>query len=117
LLLQLADGTTRSELVNDEKRRRLEMRAVKYRVSGRVQGVGFRFFVLQAAEALGLRGWVRNMADGSVEAVAEGTADQHRVFEEQLRQGPRWSRVTGVQSHEMRQTELEGAFQIRPDGI
>ena len=93
------------------------MKVAKYRVFGRVQGVGFRFFVLQSAASIGVRGWVRNMADGSVEALVEGTPDQHRVFEEQLRQGPRWSRVTEVQMHDMPNAGREDVFQIRPDGI
>ena len=92
------------------------MKVTRYRVSGRVQGVGFRFFVLQAATSIGVRGWVRNMADGTVEALVGGTADQHRVFAEQLRLGPRWSRVADVQTHELPHEVLDDGFQILPDG-
>ncbi|MEJ2581825.1 MAG: acylphosphatase, partial [Acidobacteriota bacterium] len=51
------------------------MQAKRYLVRGRVQGVGFRYFVWREAEAPGVAGWVRNMADGSVEVVAAASAD------------------------------------------
>ena len=58
------------------------------RVEGRVQGVGFRWFVQQRAAALGLRGWVRNRADGSVEVLATGAPAALRALEDVLREGP-----------------------------
>jgi acylphosphatase len=57
-------------------------------VRGRVQGVGFRWFVLRQARQLGLVGWVRNRLDGSVEAVASGAEESLRIFEGSLRRGP-----------------------------
>ena len=64
-----------------------------YRVTGRVQGVGFRYSTLHHANRIGLTGFVRNLPDGSVEAVAEGTAEQLDVFESFLKEGPSLSRV------------------------
>jgi acylphosphatase len=65
-------------------------------IQGRVQGVGFRAFVIDRANALGVKGWVRNRWDGSVEVVAEG---EIAILEEllyALHQGPRMSNVTTV---------------------
>lgn len=67
-----------------------------YRVTGRVQGVGFRWFTEEAALREGLSGFVRNLPDGSVEAEAEGDVDALLRFERALRQGPRGARVDGV---------------------
>ena len=65
-------------------------------VRGRVQGVGYRFFVERAAREFGIRGWVRNLPDGTVEAVAEGDDDAIASFLARLRQGPRGSRVESL---------------------
>lgn len=59
-----------------------------YRVTGRVQGVGFRWFVRKAASRLGLRGTVRNAPEGHVEVVAEGAKDALDALERELRKGP-----------------------------
>ena len=67
-----------------------------FRVSGRVQGVGFRYFVLREARALGLAGWVRNLPDGSVDVVATGDEAALHALEGRLWQGPPHSMVTGV---------------------
>lgn len=58
------------------------------RVSGRVQGVGFRFFVQQAAQSLGLNGWVRNRWDETVELTAEGERAQLEKLLQQVQRGP-----------------------------
>lgn len=65
-------------------------------VHGRVQGVGFRYFVREQASSLGLTGWTRNRLAGTVEVVAEGEAATIEVLLAALRQGPRISRVTDV---------------------
>ncbi len=65
-------------------------------VDGRVQGVGFRYFVLEAALPLNLTGWVRNTAEGQVEVVAEGDRKALERLLELLRHGPRAAFVTGV---------------------
>ena len=83
-----------------------------YLVRGRVQGVGFRYFVEHTANALGLNGWVRNMDDGRVEVYAVGTADELGTLEGHLWKGPRWSEVRGVESVEAA-IENRSGFHIR----
>ncbi|HKT52599.1 MAG TPA: acylphosphatase [Candidatus Angelobacter sp.] len=73
------------------------MTAKRYIVRGRVQGVGFRWFVDHEARKLGLAGWVRNNIDGTVECLAIGTEQQLSALHAKLRQGPRASRVDEVQ--------------------
>lgn len=70
--------------------------ARRYRVRGRVQGVGFRLFTERAAAREGLHGWVRNAADGTVEIQAEGEAEAMARFEAHLAVGPRGARVEAV---------------------
>lgn len=65
-------------------------------VAGRVQGVGFRWFVSETAKALGLGGWVRNRDDGSVEAEAEGTASALDEFERRLWTGNPYAQVKEI---------------------
>jgi acylphosphatase len=69
----------------------------RYVVTGRVQGVGFRWFVEREAAELGIAGWVRNREDGSVEVMATGTPEQQRRLRSRLQQGPRAARVDQVQ--------------------
>lgn len=71
-------------------------RAVRLLVSGRVQGVGFRYYAQDEARELGLRGWVRNLADGRVEAQAAGPAEAIARFAAALRRGPRGALVTDL---------------------
>ena len=71
--------------------------ARKYIISGRVQGVGYRFFAERVANELGLRGYVKNLWDGNVEAYAIGEEAQLEEFRRQLAEGPRMGRVAGVQ--------------------
>ncbi|HIV57971.1 MAG TPA: acylphosphatase [Candidatus Stackebrandtia faecavium] len=68
----------------------------RYLVSGKVQGVGFRYFAQRAAQHAGVSGWVRNLDDGRVEAVACGPARRIDEFEQALRQGPRAADVADV---------------------
>ena len=70
--------------------------ARRFVVSGRVQGVGFRYFAFDAAHREGLVGSVRNLEDGRVEAYAEGEADAVTRFERAIRQGPSRARVEHV---------------------
>lgn len=67
-------------------------------VAGRVQGVGFRWFAKETADALGLAGWVRNRADGSVEAEVEGTQEALDEFERRLRTGNSAAKVAGIET-------------------
>lgn len=71
-----------------------------YRVRGRVQGVGFRYFVEQTAKRLGVRGWVRNDDDGSVEVYAVGAPEQLSELAGYLWKGPPWAEVRGVDESE-----------------
>jgi acylphosphatase len=72
------------------------MRSVRLTITGRVQGVGYRIWAERTASALGLRGWVRNRADGGVELLATGADDAVASLIEACRQGPRAAVVTGV---------------------
>ncbi len=83
-----------------------------YRVRGRVQGVGFRYFVEHSAKALDIRGWVRNVDDGSVEVYALGTAGQLSDLAGLLWQGPRWAEVRGVDESEAT-LENHSGFSVR----
>lgn len=74
--------------------------ARRFIVSGRVQGVGFRYFVQRQAQAIGLAGWVRNLADGRVEAFVEGLPVQLAQIEELLQEGPSMAYVETVESSE-----------------
>ncbi len=85
-----------------------------YMVRGRVQGVGFRWFVHREAADLGLRGWVRNTDNGCVEAVVAGEPDLVEELSRAIRKGSRGSRVDAVQQHTLDEAEGSalGPFQI-----
>jgi acylphosphatase len=75
--------------------------AKRFLVRGRVQGVGFRWFVEREARTLGIAGWVRNTPDGSVEVLAMGSREQLSAMRGKLQQGPRASRVDAVEESEV----------------
>lgn len=83
-------------------------------VEGIVQGVGFRYFVRDAAVARGLTGWVRNRTDGSVEVVAEGPRSSLETFESEVRRGPRASRVDRVEPTWSSATGEYSGFRLLP---
>jgi acylphosphatase len=83
------------------------------RVTGRVHGVGFRYFVLRGAQALGLVGWVANLADGSVRCVAEGPREALDALVLQLHEGPPASIVDHVSVAWMPATSAFGSFGVR----
>ncbi len=87
--------------------------ARRFLVSGRVQGVGFRYFALDAARREGLHGYVTNNDDGTVEVVAEGDTEAIERFERALRRGPSRSRVENVVIDELNPSQLRGGFDIR----
>ena len=84
----------------------------RYIVSGRVQGVGFRWFVEREARAIGVGGWVRNTDSGTVEVLASGSDDQLSRLRKALEQGPRAARVDEVQEFEESQKASQTSFRI-----
>jgi acylphosphatase len=86
----------------DRSRERSRLSAVHLLVSGRVQGVGFRWFVIQEAQRAGLTGWVRNLHDGRVEAWLEGDEEAVRAVEAAVGRGPRRAEVKGVERRDER---------------
>jgi acylphosphatase len=82
-------------------------------VGGRVQGVGFRYYVHRCARELGLKGWVQNLADGTVEVWAEGPAAALDSLLEALRRGPMGSRVTGVHADHPEREQGYAEFAVR----
>jgi acylphosphatase len=87
--------------------------ARRYVISGRVQGVGFRFFTEAAAARDGLHGWVRNLPDGRVEISAEGEVEAVDRFERHVRHGPPGARVSDVQVHEELPEHRHTGFSVR----
>lgn len=83
-----------------------------YRISGRVQGVFFRASTRERAAALGLAGWVRNLADGRVEAMACGESAQLDLLEQWLRRGPELAKVDSLEVTAEDYTPYAG-FEIR----
>ena len=85
-------------------------------VQGRVQGVGFRWFVHREASELRLSGWVRNTEDGDVEVVASGTAEDLADLRASLRQGPRGARVDRLLEHHLHEKEATSLESFRIEG-
>ena len=81
-------------------------------VRGRVQGVGFRWFVEREAKTLGISGWVRNNSDGSVQVLATGTRDQLFGLRSRLQQGPRAARVDDVEELDAKPVPGLNTFRI-----
>jgi acylphosphatase len=88
------------------------LQARKFLVTGRVQGVGFRWFVEREAHMLGMAGWVRNNADGRVEVFAQGTTEQLNALRARLYQGPRAARVDNVEEVEAQPKDGASTFRI-----
>jgi acylphosphatase len=87
-------------------------RARRWVLSGEVQGVGFRYTARQVAERLGVRGWVRNLPDGTVEVQAAGSEEQLAAFREELQKGSRTARVEGLEEEELVQVPRWQSFNI-----
>jgi acylphosphatase len=90
------------------------MQSLRLRITGRVQGVGFRYALQAEATRRGLRGWVRNRRDGSVEAVVQG---DDRELEELLawaREGPPGARVAELRSASADEEPAHTGFELRP---
>jgi acylphosphatase len=92
-----------------------ELLGRRYTISGRVQGVGFRYYVEDAAANLGVYGWVRNLHDGRVEVLAFGTPEQLKELRGALQKGPMMSRVTDVdEQSEPVDERFLGKFVVEP---
>jgi acylphosphatase len=87
-----------------------------YLVKGRVQGVGFRWFVQREASEIGLKGWVRNTDEGDVEIVAAGDLEDLAELKDALRKGSRGSRVDAVIEHELAESEGENLGEFNIEG-
>ncbi len=87
--------------------------AVRVVIRGRVQGVGFRAWTVREARRLGLKGWVRNRRDGSVEALFAGPPEQVAAMLALCREGPPLARVDSLASETVPEPALEG-FEERP---
>jgi acylphosphatase len=85
-------------------------------IQGRVQGVGFRWFVHREASQLNLRGWVCNTEEGEVEVVASGSAEDLAKLRASLRRGPRGSRVDRLVERHLEESEAEGLRSFRIEG-
>jgi acylphosphatase len=92
---------------------RIPVQARCFLVRGRVQGVGFRWFVEREAHILKIAGWVRNNPDGTVEILAQGTRDQLAGLHSRLREGPRAARIDGVEVSEAEPVAGLNSFQVR----
>ena len=86
--------------------------AKTYVISGRVQGVGYRYFAQRMALENGICGYVKNLASGSVEVYAIGNENSLEQFKRQLAEGPRSARVTGIEESEAKVLEKYGRFAI-----
>ena len=85
-------------------------------IQGRVQGVGFRWYVHREASELNLRGWVRNTEEGEVEVVASGDLADLAELRASLRRGPRGSRVDHLIEHSLEDKAAEGLSSFRIAG-
>ncbi|MFH1391900.1 MAG: acylphosphatase [Candidatus Diapherotrites archaeon] len=89
------------------------MERIEILVSGRVQGVSFRAFALQIASSLGLKGFVKNLADGSVEVVAEGKKEKIEKFLTELKKGPPLSHIENIAVNKSKAIKEFSSFEIR----
>ena len=89
------------------------VKTVSGTVFGRVQGVGFRYFTQNMALELGITGWVRNRADGTVEFLAQGPEKVLEQFMQQIHMGPIGSRVEKVLFQQTQESEAHAQFEIR----
>ncbi len=89
------------------------MTARRFVISGRVQGVGFRYFVMMLARERGLAGWTRNLPDGRVEVLAQGEAADLDGLRAELAEGPRHAQVEDVESGETEADPALSGFSVR----
>jgi len=89
------------------------VRAVAFRIEGRVQGVSFRWFTRSLATELGIRGWIRNRVDGGVEGEAFGDSAHLERFLERMKQGPPVARVDHLEWTSIDEVAVPPSFEIR----
>ncbi len=89
------------------------MKTLHVQISGFVQGVGFRYFVMTQARSLDLKGWVRNLVNGDVEVLAQGDETRLQLFLEHLRRGPMRSNVTSARVDWPENDRTYNEFEIR----
>ncbi len=82
-------------------------------VSGKVQGVGFRYYTQMRAAQYGVTGWVKNMEDGSVEIIAVGQPEDLQLFIESVREGNPFSKVNNMEIHTREKTDPYPSFKIK----
>ncbi len=90
-----------------------DITALRFRIEGFVQAVGYRHYLIEEANRLGLDGWVRNRSDGTVEALASGPTKAIEVFFTVCAKGPPGSRVANVEMHKA-EPPAEKGFKRRP---
>jgi acylphosphatase len=86
------------------------MLARKYLLEGRVQGVGFRYFVFRVAQSFGVLGWVKNLKNGMVEMHVQGDNETLMLFEAEIRSGPTFAIVENIQKEDIRIEDFKGFF-------
>lgn len=91
----------------------MDYRRVRIQVGGRVQGVGFRYYVRKCADAFGVTGFVRNLPNGDVEAEAEGEAEAVDAFVKALEKGPSTARVDRCSQTELPPLKRDVSFEVR----
>ena len=91
----------------------MESKRLSITVRGRVQGVGYRYFAQEAAEALGVTGWVRNGWSREVEVEAQADPKTLRLFCDRLREGPVLARVADIDMHEIQVVPDDSGFEVR----
>ena len=82
-------------------------------ISGRVQGVGFRYFAVSAAEQFGIKGYVRNVRGGKVEIVCQGDEEELKPFIEEVKKGPSFSVIADAVIEEMPEDKKYNSFEIK----
>jgi len=91
----------------------MSTRAVRLIIEGRVQGVGYRYWTVGAATERGLDGWVRNLPDGTVEALLSGPVGAVEAMIDACRKGPAFAAVTAIREFPAEAPETPGFHQIR----
>lgn len=92
-------------------KQRIKMKKYEIYISGRVQGVGYRYFVYYQAKAYDIKGYVQNLMDGRVKVIAIG--ENTKKFIEELRKGPMMSHVSDIQINELSSTKEYEEFTVK----